>query len=200
LAKRDRRPEQLETMAADVHGALDRAERLVDSLLTLTRSQHLAHASEPVDLATASQDALDSLADAIAERGLTVHAELHPTATAGDRALLERLVGNLLDNAVRHNHDGGWLSVRTDADGDQAAIVVGNSGPSVDPAGVPRLFEPFHRADGPARTNGSGLGLGLSIVRAVADAHRADVAVTARPDGGLLVAVRLPRVSARTDT
>jgi len=193
LAKPQRTPEHLEQMAADVHGALNRAEHLVEGLLTLTRSQHLTHASEPADLATAAQDALDLDANEIDSRALAVHTRLEPAPVTGDRALLDRLVSNLIDNAVRHNRPDGWLSVHTHHDGQHAVITVVNTGPPIEPARVPELFQPFHRADGPARSNSNGLGLGLSIVRAVADAHHAQTTAAARPDGGFAITVRLPR-------
>ncbi len=191
MAKPDRTDEQVERMAADVHGAVDRAERLVDGLLTLTRSQHLVHAAEPVDLATAAQDALDTLAAEIDTRGLTVHAALNPAPATGDRALLDRLVANLVENAVRHNEPDGWLSVHTGLDHTGARLEVINTGPPLEPAGVPLLFEPFQRLNGRARSGEQGLGLGLSIVRAVADAHQATVLATARPGGGLIVSLTL---------
>jgi signal transduction histidine kinase len=192
MAKPDRTDEQVERMAADVHGAVDRAERLVDGLLTLTRSQNLALAAEPVDLATSAQDALDTLAGEIAARGLTVRVTLDPAPAMGDRPLLDRLVANLIDNAVRHNESGGWLSVHTGPGGGSGAwIQVVNSGAQLAPARVGELFEPFQRANGRARSAEQGLGLGLSIVRAVAEAHQAFLFATARPDGGLIAGVTL---------
>ncbi len=99
---------------------------------------------------------------------------------------------NLVDNAVRHNHPGGWLSVHTLTDGHNPMVVVANSGPCIDPRRIPSLFEPFQRTDGRARTSEDGLGLGLSIVRAIADAHHASVTAFPRPEGGLVVTLRLP--------
>lgn len=191
MAKPERTTAQWESMAADVGGAVTRAEHLVDGLLTLTRSQHLTHKSEPLDLATSAQDAIDALTPRIVAGDLSVHAYLSPTPAVGDRALLDRLVSNLVDNAVSHNHPGGWLSVHTVHDGNHSLITVTNSGPSVDPARIPHLFEPFQRTDGRARSADNGLGLGLSIVRAIADAHHASVTAVARPEGGLVVSVRL---------
>jgi signal transduction histidine kinase len=193
MAKPDRTPEQLDRMAADVTGAVQRAERLVDGLLTLTRSQNLTIAAEPVDLATSAQDALDGLTGELA--GLTVRASLDPAPTTGDRALLDRLVANLIENAVRHNEPGGWLSVHTGLDGDRVVLMVTNTGAALDPVSVPELFEPFQRANGRASSGERGLGLGLSIVRAVADAHHATITATAtaRPDGGLAITTRFPR-------
>jgi signal transduction histidine kinase len=142
MAKPNRSPEQLEGMAADVRGAVDRAEHLVESLLTLARSQHLAHASEPIDLAVAAQDALDNLDREIAARGLTVYAALSPAPAVGDRTLLDRLVSNVIDNAVRHNHPGGWLSVHTVHDGHHTVIMVTNTGAEIDPAEVTAAAHP----------------------------------------------------------
>jgi signal transduction histidine kinase len=191
MAKPDRTGAQVERMVADVNGAVSRAEQLVDGLLTLTRSQNLALAAEPADLATAAQDALDSIDD----RGLTVRADLSPAPTHADRALLDRLVVNLVDNAVRHNEPGGWLSVHTGLFNGCAMLTVTNGGPLVPPGVVPELFEPFHRANGRARSSEHGLGLGLSIVRAVADAHHATVTAAPRPEGGLTITVAFPAAS-----
>jgi signal transduction histidine kinase len=177
-------------MAGDVTGALLRAEQLVDGLLTLTRSQNLSIAAEPVDLATAAQDTLDALAGELG--GVTVRATLDPAPTMGDRALLDRLVANLIENALRHNETGGWMSVHTGLDGRHVVLMVTNTGTVLDPASVPDLFEPFQRANGRARSAEHGLGLGLSIVRAVAEVHHATVRAAARPDGGLAVTVRFP--------
>ena len=122
-----------------------------------------------------------------------------PAPTTGSRVLLERLVANLVQNAVRHNQEGGWLRVRTGTDGSTSTLSVANGGPVLDPDQVPALFEPFRRlsADGrqPAdRVDSSrGVGLGLSIVRAVAVAHRGGVQAEPLTSGGLIVKVRLPQ-------
>jgi signal transduction histidine kinase len=192
MAKPDRTDAQLARMAADVSGAVNRAEQLVDGLLTLTRSQHLAIAAEPADLATAAQDALDALPGAPAERGVTVRTDLAPAPTFGDRALLDRLAVNLIDNALRHNEPGGWLSVHTGLSNGRAVLVVANGGAVVSPSALPELFEPFRRSNGRARSSEQGLGLGLSIVRAVADAHYAALTAFARAEGGLVVTVSFP--------
>jgi len=192
MAKPDRTGTQVERMVVDVSGAVTRAEQLVDGLLTLTRSQHLVIATEPADLATAAQDALDSLD----HRNLTVHSDLSPAPTLGHRALLDRLVVNLVDNALRHNEPGGWLSLHTGLHDGRAVLTVTNGGAVVSQHAVPELFEPFHRAGGRARSSEHGLGLGLSIVRAVAEAHHATLTAVARAEGGLTVTVYFPAVPA----
>ena len=192
LAKPDRRPEQLEAMATDVRTAVGQAERVVESLLALTRSQHLDHRRDDVDLAALAEDALDARAAQIAQRGLTVSAQLADATAVGDSALLERLVGNLIDNAVRHNGPGGQIEVRTGHSDGHAELEVANSGGVIAPDRVAALVEPFQRLDGRARNGDTGLGLGLTIVKAVADAHDATLASDAQPSGGLRVLFRLP--------
>jgi signal transduction histidine kinase len=109
----------------------------------------------------------------------------------GDRRLLERLVANLIENAVRHNHPGGSVSVTTGTRDRHSFVDVVNDGDVLDPATLPRLLEPFQRIDRGAR--GDGAGLGLSIVRSVAQAHGGSVSLAACPGGGLRAMVTLPR-------
>jgi len=122
---------------------------------------------------------------------VVVDSDLQPAPVVGDPGLLDRLAGNLVENAVRYNHLHGHISIRTGGDTEHSWLVVSNTGFDVEPADVPRLFEPFRRG-GRERTGGRGSGLGLSIVRAVADAHGGTVVATANPEGGLEVTVTLP--------
>src|SRR6266567_3280408 len=117
LAKPARTPQQLEAMALRVRRSIDRAEAMIDALLTLAISDQGPATSEPFDLATAAEDALDVAAARIARQGLRVDSELAPAATSGDPLLLERMIGNLVDNAVRHNEPGGWIRLRTGVTG-----------------------------------------------------------------------------------
>ena len=110
---------------------------------------------------------------------------------AGDRRLLERLVANLVENAVSHNHPGGRVSVTTSSRDGRSVVEVVNDGDVLDAAVLPRLLEPFQRIDRGAR--GDGAGLGLSIVRSVAQAHGGAVALAVCPEGGLRATVTLPR-------
>ncbi len=120
---------------------------------------------------------------------------LEPAPVRGDAALLERLVENLVQNALQYNHHGGWVSVATRRDGETVALRVANSGPPVPPEVVGSLFERFHRLDGNHGQGRRGFGLGLSIVEAVARAHGGTTTAEAQPDGGLLVTVELPAVT-----
>jgi hypothetical protein len=123
--------------------------------------------------------------------GVTVESELGWAQVTGNRVLLERLVANLVENAVVHNVGGGWVRVRTGVEGAGAVLEVANSGPVVPADVLPHLFEPFRRGQG--RTASSGVGLGLSIVQSVVDAHDARVSATPGDEGGLTVRVTLIR-------
>ncbi|WP_414685420.1 sensor histidine kinase [Micromonospora robiginosa] len=182
-------------MAGVVREASERANGLVDALLVLARSEaqtgrRLARRAES-DLAVGTANALSAVAREVERIGLKVHTSLRPAPVVGDPGLLDRLAGNLVENAVRYNHLHGRMWVRTGTDGQRSWLVVGNTGFEVAPAEVPGLFEPFRRG-GQERTGARGSGLGLSIVRAVCDAHGGTVKAVAQPGGGLEVTVTLP--------
>ncbi len=113
LAKPGRTPAQLEAMAIEVRQAADRAEVLIEALLTLARSDRGHGPREPLDVAVLAEDALEAAAPAMAARPVTVETALAPGPAPGDPVLIGRLVTNLVDNAVRHNVAGGWIHVVT---------------------------------------------------------------------------------------
>ena len=195
LAKPGRTPAQLEDMAAEVRGAVDRAEALIEALLTLARSDRGTTAAEPADLAVLAEDALDAAGPAIRAASLGLETALQPAPACGDLVLLDRLVANLVDNAVRHNTADGWIQVATGTRDGRAYLTVTNGGPVIAEDLTPLLFEPFRRLDGPAAA-GPGTGLGLSIVRSVTTAHHGIVTARSRPAGGLDVSVLLPAAPA----
>ncbi len=186
--------DDLRAAACVVRDATVRADRLVDSLLLLAQSERMTGPSvrERVELQDVAAQALAAVAGEVQERGLQVATSYGAGGALGDRGLLERLAGNLVENAVRHNVPGGWLRVDTGTVEGRARIEVSNSGAVIDPAEVAGLFEPFRRY-GTARTARRGAGLGLAIVRAVAELHGGSARASARPDGGLVVTVDLPR-------
>jgi signal transduction histidine kinase len=195
LAKPARTQRQVEDMAARVRLSIDRAEDMISALLTLAISEQEPASSEFLDLATAAEDAVDIAAAGIERLGLRVETELEPAETMGDPHLLERMVWNLVDNAVRHNEPGGWIRLRTGTNGTTVFFQIANSGPIIPGDAVPSLFEPFRRAAGRTGT-GDGAGLGLSIAQSIAAAHGATVSARGQPAGGLDVSVVLPRLRA----
>jgi signal transduction histidine kinase len=191
LAKPQQTPAQLQAMATKVRRSVDQAERLIESLLTLAVSEHAPFATEFIDLATVAEDAVDGAGPDIASLRLEVKTSFEPAEVYGGRSLVERLVGNLVDNAARHNIAGGWIDVTTGRDAEAAYVHVSNSGPPIDEEVVQSLFEPFRRIE--ERTNGSrGVGLGLAIVRSIVTAHKGAIDVHSRPEGGLTISISLP--------
>ncbi|ONI79416.1 two-component sensor histidine kinase [Actinosynnema sp. ALI-1.44] len=183
---------ELRRMAGVVRAATLRSGQLVDALLLLARTDGMGvGVREPVDLASTVATAWHGVRAEAEPRGITPTFHAAPAPAVGDPALLERVAGNLLENAVRHNIDGGWIDVRTSATPEWATLRVSSSGPHIDAARVGELFEPFRRG-GVDRTAHTGTGLGLSIVRAVVIAHRGQVSAYPVPDGGLSVEVHLP--------
>jgi signal transduction histidine kinase len=145
----------------------------------------------PADLSAGVAVALSGVRKEADRMSLDISTELEPAPVVGDPSLLDRLAGNLIENAVRYNHFGGRLWVRTGSDDKLAWLVVGNTGFEVDPVDVPGLFEPFRRG-GRERTGARGSGLGLSIVRAISEAHGGAASAVALDGGGLEVTVSLP--------
>jgi signal transduction histidine kinase len=163
-----------------------RHEKLISGLLLLARSENALTECFPVDLAAVVAHVLTQ----IPESGITVHEHTGDAVTFGDALLLERLVHNLVENGIRHNVDGGWVRVTVRADRTAVELAVGNTGTTIPAEEVPALFEPFRRR---TRAAADGAGLGLSIVRSISHAHGGEVEARARPGGGLVVVVSLPR-------
>ncbi|MGA4992820.1 sensor histidine kinase [Nonomuraea bangladeshensis] len=170
-------------------------ERLVEALLALATSERGVTRRDTVDLAHVVEEALGARRDQATENGIDLAAHLTPAVTAGDPGLIESLVTNLLDNAVRHNHPGGHVKVTTRTVGTQVALTVANSGPVIPKDQVQRLFQPFQRLAPDRHGPRDGYGLGLAIVDAVTRAHRATLVTEARPEGGLSITVRFVRAA-----
>jgi len=170
-------------------------EQLIDALLTLSRVQAGVLRSRGFDLAPMVRDLLAAREREATARSLRVTADLQAAPMRGDPRLVERLIANLLDNALRHNVPGGSIAVATGTRADLAYVEVANDGPVVLAEDVARLFEPFERLEGERASTSEGFGLGLSIVKAIATAHGAALDAEARPAGGLRVEVRFPRSS-----
>jgi signal transduction histidine kinase len=178
----------LRAMAARVVVACERQERLLEALLTLARSKcgHLRR--EPVDLSATVAEVLRS-SGPHAIRSTTA---LEFAPTTGDAQLVERLVANLLVNAVLHNVPGGRLHTATYVSAGRAVFAIANTGPVVPAAELARLFQPFQRLRSHSGHAGDGVGLGLALVQAIADAHDATITAAPRAGGGLRIDVAFP--------
>jgi signal transduction histidine kinase len=175
-------------------------EGLIEALLILSRSQRGLDQREPFDLAAVSENVLAKIQPQAERRGIDLQARLQPAETYGDARLAERLIANLVDNAIRHNHTRGRIDVQTTTKADRSVVSVGNSGPIVPAGEVERLFEPFQRLGTDGNDRDDGIGLGLSIVKAVAAAHDATLTVQPRSGGGLQIEVGFPRTGTTAHT
>jgi signal transduction histidine kinase len=196
LADPDASVESLRRVCERVVASTEEQERLLDALLTLARSEAGVAAGEEVDLATLVRDAL--LVREVRLQGLSLECALDPCPVVGDGALLERLVGNLLDNAIIHN--GGsqrWIRIATGQLDGAPGLRIANGGPPLNDDRVASMFEPFWRGTGERLGfDQGGLGLGLSIVRAVADAHGAEIVARPLAEGGIAFELRFASAAA----
>jgi signal transduction histidine kinase len=188
LADPDATIADLRSMGEAVRDMVDRCERLIASLLLLARSEAAVTRDEPVDLAVLAGDCITDLRLRAREADVTIDTQLAPAPTSGDSSLLERLIFNLVDNGIRHNVTGGRLTVTTRTRDHRAVLEVSNGGERIDPEQAATLAEPFRRL----YRSVDGFGLGLSIVRSVAEAHGGSMRLTAPDTGGLRVVVTLP--------
>jgi signal transduction histidine kinase len=167
-------------------------DRLIAALLTLARSERALDCHERCELGAIVDDVLLGRGIAAERTGLDIQTHLEPALIEGDPSLIERLIRNLLDNAIHYNVDRGRVEVATEARDRRAVLTITNTGPVVAARDVERLRQPFQRAGGDRISNGDGVGLGLSIVQAIATAHHATLTLTPRPAGGLQIEVSFP--------
>jgi signal transduction histidine kinase len=193
LADPDATEEELRAMGEAVRETIDRSESLIAALLFLARSEGLrGHDEAPTDLAELAAGCITDLHRGAEAAGIAISTSLEPALVQGDATLLERMLANLVENGIRHNRHGGELSVVTSTSQGMVEVVVRNGGAVIDPAQAQSLTQPFRRL---SRTGG-GFGLGLSIVSSVAEVHGGTVELTAPPEGGLCVRVRMPAMPA----
>ena len=168
-------------------------ERLIEALLTLAGSERGLEVRERIDVGALATPVVERPRAELDQHDIQLETHLEAAITEGDPALIERLIGNLVDNAVRHNIDGGRVEISTRQQGDRALLIVENTGQLIAPEEIETMFEPFRRL-GPARTgtDQGQHGLGLSIVRAIADAHAAEIDAHPRPGGGFSITVAFP--------
>lgn len=184
-------PQELQEMGAAITEAVERSERLIDSLLVLARADSPPSMVD-LDLAQVAQKEVERAAAEADARGLKLDLDLSPAPVRGEPYLIERMIANLVENAIRHNVDNGWFAVRTYTAADQAVLEVANSGPAIAREDVERLFDRFYRPDRSRSRKTGGFGLGLSIVKSVVTAHGGSVELEPLEGGGLRAIVALP--------
>jgi signal transduction histidine kinase len=195
LADPDANVASLRTAHERILAAGAQQERLIEALLTLTRSHVGIEVRHPFDLAQLTHEVVDSRRAETDYRSVTIRPSISPALAAGHRPLAERLVTNLVDNAIRHNTPHGQVEVTTQTVDGRAVLTVTNTGPVVPPEATEQIYQPFQRLGTTRTGRGEGLGLGLSIVQAIATAHDATITTSARPEGGLIITVAFPAMS-----
>jgi len=181
--------DQMELITRQLLETNERNERLIDGLLVLSESERGLVGTTPQRLDEIAQAVVDRHGDLAEQADVKVQVDLAQTTVMGEAILLERLVTNLVQNAIKYNRPGGCVHVRV---GEQPALKVTNTGPTIAAEEVPALFEPFRRHSGTRIDHSGGAGLGLTIVRSIAQAHGGTVTANPGNDGGLEVEVYLP--------
>ncbi|GAA4618804.1 hypothetical protein GCM10023195_84770 [Actinoallomurus liliacearum] len=195
LADPDADADTLRSVCQEALALSGHQERLVSALLVLATSERGISRRVTLDLAQAVEGVLASRRDRAAEKGIDLAEHLTPAVTAGDPRLIESLIANLIDNAIRHNRPDGLVEITTQTSGTQATLTVTNSGPVIPGNEIQRLFQPFQRLAPDRNGRRDGYGLGLAIVNAVTQAHHATLTAGARPEGGLSITVRFAHAS-----
>jgi signal transduction histidine kinase len=198
LADPDATTDTLRSTCEELLTLGDQQERLIEALLTLASSQRGLDQREPFDLAEVAGKAVLVRRQEAGRAGIDIDAMLTAAPAAGDLSLVESLVANLVDNALRHNVAGGRVEISTTTVGGRAIIVVRNTGTVIRPDEVNRLFQPFQQLGSERIRQTGGHGLGLAIVHAIASAHGATLAPRARSDGGLDIEVSFPASGAQS--
>jgi signal transduction histidine kinase len=181
----------LRRLGAQLLRANQRNEQLIEGLLVLAEADRGLLGTVPVRLDQLAGSVTESHQDMAAMHGVALHARLTQRLVGGDPLLLERLLANLIGNAIAYNQPGGWVEVEVTSQ-PAAALTVSNTGQRVPAEQVPALFEPFRRLTAGRTDHSGGAGLGLSIVRSITTAHRGTVSARPRPGGGLIVQIDLP--------
>lgn len=191
-------PPEVTVLASKLREGLDQADRLVESFLALARAQQGTLTDRTsVSLPQLVSATLAARREAIVGRGLQVRQRLRGAGVIGSQTLLARLVENLIDNAIRYNTPGGFISVTTSDDGAAAHLVVESDGLLLDERKVQELGQPFRRLGADRTAVDGSIGLGLSIVAAIASAHGGSLGLHARPEGGLRIVITLPHARQR---
>jgi two-component system, OmpR family, sensor kinase len=186
-------PEYRETVEA-CRRAAQRMRRLIESLLALAR---LDAGQEPMkrldfDLSQTAGDGVELVRPLADERGVKIICDLPPLKVVGDSERIAQVITNLLTNAIQYNRDGGEVRVKLERQDGFAILMVGDTGPGISAEDLPHVFERFYRADKSRSTGGNGLG--LSISRAIVEAHGGTIEVASEENVGTTFTVRLPTI------
>lgn len=183
--------QDLKRLGASLLRANERNENLIEGLLVLAESDRGVQGKVPARLDKLAARVIEAHQELAARHQVTLRRKLSETTVPCDPVLVERLIANLVSNAIKYNEPGGWVDIEMTGD---PVIVVRNSGDQVPAEAVPTLFEPFKRlGTDRVRTAGrGGVGLGLAVVRSIVLAHQGTISAQSRSGGGLEIEIALP--------
>jgi len=191
-------PEQIAGALESQLEEIDKLKRLIDHILTLARAEagEIALAKEPVDLAALARSITEQLEPVAQADEIQLSCDApQPAVVRGDQRWLERMVLNLLDNAIKFTPAGGEVSLQVRTDAGYVVLVFADTGRGIDAASLPHVFERFFRAD-PSRSSAeAGAGVGLALVKWIVERHGGRVAVMSGSGAGATFTVRLPAAS-----
>ena len=181
--KQDFAPQTTEEFLRILEDEVDRLSGMVDSLLKLTSLEQVPR-TDRIELSELLHQVTEDVSSLFSGKGMHISTEAAPGSIQGSRELLRRALFNLVENAVKYGPEGG-----------EAAITVSDQGPRIPPELRERIFEPFFRLDTARSRDLGGTGLGLALVRAIAEVHGGSVSVEEGPAGGNQFLLRLPAES-----
>jgi signal transduction histidine kinase len=185
--------QDLRRLGAQLIRVNERNERLIEGLLVLAESDRGLPGKVPVRLDQLAGSVLDTHQELAGKHEVTLHRSLAERLIPGDPLLLERLISNLVTNAITYNQPGGWVEVEVTAETEPGpALAVRNTGQHIPAQAVSSLFEPFRRLTADRTNHTGGAGLGLSIARSITAAHGGAIRARPRSEGGLIVEIELP--------
>ena len=194
------RPEDVPEFAGRIYDEAHHMTELVNDILTLSKLDEsersgdasLLGAPEPVDLLHVAREVATRLAPVAEKTGVSITAAGEACVVQGYPRLLDELVYNLCDNAIRYNHEGGWVDVSVSLEDECPLLVVADSGSGIPAEQQAKVFERFYRGEQSRSRETGGTGLGLAIVKHAATLHGAALTLDSEPGHGTTVCVRFP--------
>jgi signal transduction histidine kinase len=185
---------EYETMAADTIEECDRLLDMINTMLLISKTESGvdAMAMEEIDLSALIQEACELFSPTAEDKGLSLNCDVAKGGRLkGDTRMIQRLISNLLDNAIKYTPIGGSVTVSLEKQEENLLIEIRDTGIGISPDDLPRIFERFYRCD--RSRSLEGIGLGLSLARAIARAHGGDMIVLSQPNAGSTFKVVLPK-------
>jgi two-component system, OmpR family, sensor kinase len=190
----ERSPQEYRQTLEACQRAAQRMRRLIESLLALARldAGQEPLRRDPFDLAAVASESAEMLRPLAAERNIELTCECEPAGCTGDAERMGGVVANLLTNAIHFNREGGSVRVRVHSRDGSGVLTVEDTGEGIPAEDLPRIFERFYRVDR-SRARGKGQnGLGLSIAKAIVEAHRGTISASSQPGAGSIFTVDVP--------